>query len=221
MRKIRKFFALSFTGLFVFLIWTNNSFSKDYHIGWTPNPEPVSGYIIYYGTTLEELRSMNYYKDVGKVSSAKITGFEDDTFYLFAVTAYDDYDESDLSSILIALTNYSQPVDVSADYDGDGKLEEAYRINEGYWVIKHPREADSGSWNEIIPVYPGSDFIPYPIDHDKDGKMDIAQEHVDTGECYFSLASSNYTSWSTLSNYQCSGGHLPQDLLRIISIKII
>jgi hypothetical protein len=84
------------------------SSDKDYSFSWSANEEPVEGYKLYYkkggssgppfgGTDAAEGPSPI---NVGKVTSATISGVEDDTTYHFALTAYNGSEESDFTDVI-------------------------------------------------------------------------------------------------------------------------
>jgi hypothetical protein len=79
---------------------------------WDPNPEPeLAGYKIYWDTSTTNFNSS---KDVGKTTTATISGLVEGTTYYFAATAYDgNGNESGYSNQI----SYTVPF---GDTDGDG-----------------------------------------------------------------------------------------------------
>jgi len=84
------------------------SIAMDFSFEWEANPEPVTGYKLYYkvgenserpyeGTELNEGASPI---TVGKVTTYTVTGLSPDKTYHFALTAYNDDGESGYSSVV-------------------------------------------------------------------------------------------------------------------------
>ena len=82
--------------------------AKSYTFTWSPNPEPVSGYKLYYkingtagatfnGTGAEQGDSP---VDVGNVTTYTLTFPDDNVAYHFGLTAYDETEESGYSDVV-------------------------------------------------------------------------------------------------------------------------
>ncbi len=100
----------------------------DVIVSWSPNSEAdLLGYKIYWGST-----SGNYsnIKDVGKVTSDRISDLAEGIKYFFAVTAYDTaYNESDFSvevSITIPINDIIPPEIYSVNLNSATELELTY-----------------------------------------------------------------------------------------------
>jgi len=82
--------------------------AKDVSFQWTPNQEPVSGYKLYYQTGDEATEPFNGAGVaegdspiiLGDVSSFIVTGLSDQQTYHFALTAFNEHGESDLSPVV-------------------------------------------------------------------------------------------------------------------------
>lgn len=82
--------------------------AKSYTFTWSPNPEPVSGYKLYYkingvagnfdGVGATEGDSP---VDVGKVTTYTLTFPDDNVAYHFGLTAYNETEESGYSDIVM------------------------------------------------------------------------------------------------------------------------
>jgi len=94
------------------LLFPSSALAGHIDLAWSANPEPdVAGYIAHYGTLSGEYTKS---LDLGKVTSARITGLLEDTEYFFVLTAYDVYyNESDFSG---EVSGYAVP----GDDPGDG-----------------------------------------------------------------------------------------------------
>ncbi|MDD2467505.1 MAG: fibronectin type III domain-containing protein [Desulfobulbus sp.] len=90
------------------LLAATQSFAKSYSFAWSANPEPVTGYKLYYkkgdvavqnfvGTGIIEGASLI---DVGKKTTYTISGLEENATYYFALKAYNGTDESANSNII-------------------------------------------------------------------------------------------------------------------------
>ena len=84
------------------------SFARDVTFQWTANPEPLSGYKLYYktgdnssppfdGRGLYEGNSPIF---IDKVTTFTVTGLSPDLTYHFALTAYNEIEESGFSTIV-------------------------------------------------------------------------------------------------------------------------
>ncbi len=89
-----------------FLLAPTAAYAEDLIFTWTANPEPVTGYKLYYktgtngdppynGTGLNEGNSPI---DVGKVTEFTVTGRDVTQTYQFVLTAYNDQVESDYTN---------------------------------------------------------------------------------------------------------------------------
>jgi hypothetical protein len=87
------FFIVVLSGLLLLLLAVLSLLVPAAHAGevtvaWDPNPEPeVAGYKIYYGTSPGSYTSSI---DVGRATSAVISGLQDGVTYFFSAVAYDD-----------------------------------------------------------------------------------------------------------------------------------
>lgn len=114
----RCFFILS---LMVFFCSTTTiALGKDYSFSWSANPEPVTGYKLYYKKGGDAGPPFNGTDssagpspiNIGKKTSFTITGLQDNTTYHFAVTAYNSTDESDFSQVITVLPQDNSPTPV-------------------------------------------------------------------------------------------------------------
>ena len=93
--------------VFIALCFATAANAKSYTFTWSPNPEPVSGYKLYYkingvatnfdGTGAEQGNSP---VDVGKVTTYTLTFPDNNVTYHFGLTAYDETEESGYSDIV-------------------------------------------------------------------------------------------------------------------------
>lgn len=85
-----------------------SSYARDVTFQWSANPEPLSGYKLYYktgdnsslpfdGRDLYEGSSPIF---IGKVTTFTVTGLSPDLTYHFALTAYNEIEESSFSTIV-------------------------------------------------------------------------------------------------------------------------
>ena len=105
--------ALILTSLFSTML-VPLSHSADLTLAWDHNDQvSVTGYYVYYG-----LESGNYTakKDAGSEPQYTIIGLDDLESYYIAVTAYNEFGESDFSEEIIYA---SYACDADIDYDGD------------------------------------------------------------------------------------------------------
>lgn len=104
-KRISGFVALSILSLLVF---SANLQAKDITFIWSANPEPVSGYKLYYktgedtappynGTGINQGASPIL---VGDGTSFTVTDLADDQTYQFSLTAYNEYGESGYSTVV-------------------------------------------------------------------------------------------------------------------------
>ncbi len=108
--KIKYFFVFSL----LILMWSTTATlasAKDYTFTWTANPEPVTGYKLYYkkgGTATPPFNGTDSPLgpspiSVGKKTTFTITGLQDNTTYHFALTAYEGTNESGFSQVITVL----------------------------------------------------------------------------------------------------------------------
>ena len=90
------------------ILTATESIAKSYSFTWTANPEPVTGYKLYYkkgGTAAQPFEGTGAVEgaspvNVGKLTTYTITGLDDNATYHFALTAYNGTDESGYSQII-------------------------------------------------------------------------------------------------------------------------
>ena len=83
------------------------SYARDAIFTWTANPEPLTGYKLYYktGTVSGEpydgtdLNAEGSPILLGKVTTTTVTGLSPNETYQFALTAYNDTEESGYSTV--------------------------------------------------------------------------------------------------------------------------
>ena len=80
-----------------------NSYAAQVTLGWDKSADAVDGYIMHYGPSY----SQTYSGDVGNSTSCTISGLQEGVTYYFAVTAYNDVEESDYSNVV----TYTVPFD--------------------------------------------------------------------------------------------------------------
>ncbi len=110
-------FLIFFVIMFLWSAPTTSALGKDYSFNWSANPEPVTGYKIYYNKGGNAGPPFNGTDssagpspvNVGKTTSFAITGLQDNTTYHFAVTAYNSTTESDFSQVITVLPAGSTP----------------------------------------------------------------------------------------------------------------
>ncbi len=84
------------------------SYARDVSFTWTANPEPLTGYKLYYKTGTESglpydgtgLNAEGSPILLDKVTTAQVTGLSPDENYQFTLTAYNDAGESDYSTVV-------------------------------------------------------------------------------------------------------------------------
>ncbi len=114
----------NFTHLFIVFVmvflWSSTATfarAQDYTFSWSANPEPVTGYKLYYkkggeagppfnGTGAQQAPSPI---SVGKKTGFTITGLQNNTTYHFAITAINNTTESDFSQVITVLPQDSTP----------------------------------------------------------------------------------------------------------------
>ncbi len=116
--RITKFQMLFIFFTYRILMWSTTAtfaHAKDYTFSWTANPEPVTGYKLYYkkgGTAAPPFNGTDSPLGpspitVGKKTTFTITGLQDNTTYHFALTAYEGTNESEFSQVLTVLPDAS------------------------------------------------------------------------------------------------------------------
>ena len=112
-RLFSQFLSLILTLLFS-IMFAQLSHSADLTLAWDHNDQvSVTGYYVYYG-----LESGNYTakEDAGSEPQYRLVGLDDLESYYIAVTAYNEFGESDFSEEIIYA---SYACDADIDYDGD------------------------------------------------------------------------------------------------------
>jgi hypothetical protein len=100
--------------LLISIIFVPLSHSADLTIAWDHNDQAsVTGYYVYYGF---ESGSYLAKEDAGSEPQYTIVGLDDMELYYIAVTAYNDFGESDFSEEIIAAPN---ACNADIDFDGD------------------------------------------------------------------------------------------------------
>ena len=108
--RIKNKAALLTLCTFFFLFSVGPVFADDATFTWSANPEPVTGYRLYYKIGGDnslpfennsiDLPAGHSPIEVGKVTSYTITGLSPDQTYHFALTAYSGADESQYSTVV-------------------------------------------------------------------------------------------------------------------------
>jgi len=115
-RLFSQFLSLILTLLFS-IMFAQLSHSADLTLAWDHNDQvSVTGYYVYYG-----LESGNYTakEDAGSEPQYTIIGLDDLESYYIAVTAYNEFGESDFSEEII-YDSYACNADIDFDGDIDG-----------------------------------------------------------------------------------------------------
>lgn len=111
----------AFCTMLLCVFTTTITYAQDYSFSWSPGPQPVEGYKLYYkknGTTALPFNGTAANEgsspvNTGNTSTFNITGLEDNTTYHFALTAYNGSDESEFSEIITvspSATNDPAPI---------------------------------------------------------------------------------------------------------------
>jgi Fibronectin type III domain len=111
-----RFFSLTLT-LLISSMFVPLSHSAEITLAWDHNDQvSISGYFVYYG-----LESGNYSVkiDVGFEPQYTLVGLSDTTSYYIAVTAYNEFGESDFSEEIM-FSAYACDTDIDFDGDIDG-----------------------------------------------------------------------------------------------------
>src|SRR6185369_13055144 len=92
--------------LFCAVLAVAGSSSRAVTLGWDPTPG-ANGYKLYYGTSSSNYTSV---VDAGASTTNRITGLQIGTKYYFAVSAYNDFGESDPSTEIAYTVTNAPPV---------------------------------------------------------------------------------------------------------------
>ena len=136
--------ALLFSLIPTFLIFSiivPSSHSADITLAWDHNDQvPITGYYVYHG-----VESGNYTAkiDAGSMPQYTLVGLDDQQSYYIAVTAYNEFGESDFSEEVI-YASYACDADIDFDGDIDGAdlglyVEDTMAINLATFVVKFGR----------------------------------------------------------------------------------
>jgi hypothetical protein len=117
------------------------SLSADITLAWDHNDQvPITGYYVYHG-----LESGNYTTkiDVGSTPQYTLVGLDDLQSHYIAVTAYNEFGESDFSEEII-YASYACDADIDFDGDIDGAdlglyAEDTMAINLATFILKFGR----------------------------------------------------------------------------------
>jgi hypothetical protein len=91
-----------------------------------------------------------------------------------------------------ALSTYGTPM--PADYDGDGKMDLAVKMDNGRVRIDNSSNG-YGYWDFDRPNYGGSSCHPAPADFDGDGRADIVTKCDDNGYWHIDYSSTGFTGY--------------------------
>jgi hypothetical protein len=89
-----------------------SAYSAEVSFAWN-DTDGATGYNIYYGF---ESRNYSFMVDIGLWTECTVSGLDNDRIYYFAVTAYNESEESEFSD---ELTCCSELCDPDIDFDGD------------------------------------------------------------------------------------------------------
>lgn len=81
----------------------------------------------------------------------------------------------------------------TADFDGDGKADLAYKFDGGTWRIDYAGNG-FGAWDWSGGGYGGFESHSVPADYDADGKADLSVK-TDAGEWYIDYAGNGFGAW--------------------------
>ena len=109
--------VIFYSALLCCMLLPSLALAEECTFSWSPNPEPVEGYRLYYkvggnagppfdGSLLTEGPSPI---DVGKVTTFLVSGLAENTTYHFALTAYNGHAESGYSTTITVETNTPGP----------------------------------------------------------------------------------------------------------------
>lgn len=135
-------------------------------LAWDANPEPVSGYILYWGTQPGQYTQS---LDVGKTTSRTLTGLANSTPYYFVVRAYNSARMLSSPSIEVS-RRVGVPFSAPGDFSGDLRADlSVFRPANGTWYSWF-----SGSMTTTATQWGLPGDIPAAGDYDGDGKVDLA-----------------------------------------------
>ena len=106
--KYLKFIIIAF----VITLNSPSAYSAEVSFAWD-DTDGATGYNIYYGF---ESRNYSFMVDIGLWTECTVSGLDNDQIYYFAVTAYNESEESEFSD---ELTCCSELCDADSDFDGD------------------------------------------------------------------------------------------------------
>jgi hypothetical protein len=149
-------------------------------LAWDANPEPVSGYILYWGTQPGQYtQSLN----VGKTTQATVTTSVANATVYFVVKAYNSNGLSAPSpqvAAWIGIVSRTPTLTRPGDFDGDGKADPViYRGTTGDWFSSSAHGIGHVQWGS-----PAAGDIPVAADYDGDGKTDYAVYRSSTGQWF-------------------------------------
>jgi hypothetical protein len=84
--------------------------------------------------------------------------------------------------------NRFKPIPVSADYDGDGKIDKG-TYHKGEWIIEKPNGGTTTTY------FGGPVYTPVPGDYDGDGKTDLATYNETNYNYYIQFSSGQEPTW--------------------------
>ena len=139
---LSQFFPLILT-LFISSILVPSSHSTDITLAWDHNDQvPVTGYYVYHGF---ESGSYSAKIDAGSEPRYTLVDLDDLQSYYIAVTAYNEFGESDFSEEIV-YASHACDADIDFDGDIDGSdlvmyAEDAMAINLSTFIVSFGRTA--------------------------------------------------------------------------------